>query len=199
MNMVRQWFQAGWVTAIAGFFIGITLCVGFALGQAWQFGIAANDDQTADKNASMETRVKELLVRADSAAGGKGVSIATGRFNGNHEALFALDHISGDLFCIVPNTIGDGKYLTFSANIFAGTNAMPATEKGKASDFVLCVGGFDFDGGATGATRPLPCICYVADGNTGNVVGYGVSYNRSTTAGALFPIVQSNVRTVVQR
>ena len=117
-----------------------------------------------------------IVLKADTANSGKAITVSTGLIDEGVEGLFILDHLSGNLQCWVMNPQTGGVAAMFLAN--------PATDmgiaKGGDTDFVMCTGGFIYQGRGrrTGNLRPASCICYVADGNSGKVVGYSLLYDR---------------------
>ena len=63
------------------------------------------------------------------------------------------------------------------------TTARPADdmglEKGGDVDYVMTTGRMNFQrAGRVGNMVPAGCVCYVGDGNSGNVVGYSIKFNR---------------------
>ena len=132
-----------------------------------------------------------IVLNADTANSGKAVSLATGLVDEDVEGLFVLDHLSGNLQCWVINPKTGGVAAIFAAS--------PATDmgldKGGDTDFVMCTGGVNFTArGRTGNARPANVICYVADGNSGKVVGYSLVFDRQAairgdTQGGLLEVV----------
>jgi len=102
-----------------------------------------------------------------------------------------LDHLSGNLQCWVINPKTGGVAAIFAAS--------PATDmgldKGGDTDYVMCTGGVNFTArGRTGNARPANVICYVADGNSGKVVGYSLVFDRQAairgnTQGGMLEVV----------
>ncbi len=109
----------------------------------------------------------------DNAARGKSMSMATGYVESGVEALYALDHLTGDLFCWVLNARTGAVASTFRVSAGGALGVV-----GEA-DYVMTTGLMDFAGGVDGNMRPAQSVVYVGDGNTGKVVGYVLMYNRT--------------------
>lgn len=131
----------------------------------------------AQKFDSGVAEIPPIVLNADSAARGKQISLATGVIDDEVEGLFVLDHLSGNLQCWVMNRrSGDiGAVFTGSASAELGG------QKGGAADYVMTTGRIEFVKGS-GQAKPAGCICYVADGNSGKVVGFGFRYNAQLAA-----------------
>lgn len=117
-----------------------------------------------------------VVLKADSAASGKSLSMATGLVDNDRgvEGLFMLDHLSGNLQCslISPRT---GKVAAvYSAN----ANKDLGLSKGGDADFVMVVGQLNPIGVQRGNVIPASCVCYVGDGNSGKIVGYSFQFNK---------------------
>ncbi len=109
----------------------------------------------------------------DNAARGKSLSMATGFVDNGVEALYGLDHLTGDLFCWVLNTrTGD------VANRFRVSAGQALGITGEA-DYVLSTGLMNFVGASEGNVRPAQSVVYVGDGNSGKIVGFALMYNRA--------------------
>lgn len=138
----------------------------------------------------------QLLLNADSAARGRGVSLATGAVDTTVEGLFVLDHLTGNLECWVLNTRNGRVAARYRTNVIERLG----TEKSGDADYVLVTGRFVFEGGVQENLRPGRSICYVADGNSGKVVGYGLRFNRQAMLqgdqqkGELFVVCQGFIR-----
>jgi len=118
-----------------------------------------------------------MVLQADSASSGKSLAMATGLIDTEDgvEGLFVLDRLSGNLQCWVMSSQTGG--------IAAIYTARPADdmglEKGGEVDYVMTTGRMNFQrAGRAGNMVPAGCVCYVGDGNSGNVVGYSVRFNR---------------------
>ena len=119
--------------------------------------------------------VEPLVLRADTAARGKSMSMATGFIDRNRalEGLFVLDHLSGLLQCWLVNPRTGQIAGVYSANV----NEFLGIQKGGDIDYVMTTGNFEIEG-RQGNSNPADCICYVGDGNTGKVVGFSLFYDR---------------------
>lgn len=116
-----------------------------------------------------------VVLKADSAAAGKSLSMATGIVDQDRgvEGLFVLDHLSGNIQCWVTNPRNGN-----IAGVYTGNaNKDLELSKGGDSDFVMVVGEINVIG-QRGNVVPAGCICYVGDGNSGKVVGYTFSYDK---------------------
>lgn len=133
------------------------------------------------QNAERQLLMNELssVLHADSAAGGKTVSTATGRLDENTECLFVLDHQTGILSCLIinpRNALTGGVYI---ANVATQMNL----DKLGDLDFVMVTGYNAFGlGGRTGNLRPASCVCYVVEGNSGRAIAYSLAYDRTVLA-----------------
>lgn len=147
-----------------GLFAGVGSFVGSRLGQT-----ASSDQGIADTNVTLPTELT-----AGTAARTGSLSLATGLIDGNVEGLWVLDHLTGNLQCwmLSPRTGQVGAI--YRANVAVDL----ATGKAGDSELMMVTGNFFWDGGNLGNEVPGQSICYVADAKTGNVVGYGVTYNR---------------------
>jgi len=117
-----------------------------------------------------------LVLKADSAASGKSLSFATGIVARDVEGLFVLDHLTGTLQCWLLNpqtgTIGG----IFTANVSTDLGSVKAAD----ADYVMVAVRIDTTGlGRESTLRPGESIVYVGDGNTGNVVAYGLQVDRT--------------------
>lgn len=120
-----------------------------------------------------------ITVHADTAAGGEGLSFATGPITGEVEGLFVMDHQTGVLQCWVVNQNTGNIGALYKFNVAAELGV----EKAGDADYVIATGKIDFIGNArVGNDTPSRCICYVGDGNTGRVIGLGLYINKSILA-----------------
>lgn len=118
-----------------------------------------------------------MVLKADSAARGKQMSMATGFVSEGVEGLFVLDHLSGRLQCWVINRrTGDigGIYEASAAAALGG-------DKGGEMDYVMTTGQIDIQG-VRGSDKPAHSVCYVGDGNSGKVVGYTFQFDNEAFA-----------------
>lgn len=164
-NPARKFFFWGVTTMAAGI-----LMLGTALVVFWQ----SSDDSIEQAHLN---NVEQLLLQADAATRGKGMSLATGQISQDVEGLFVLDHLTGNLSCIVLNprngTVGGSLF-------FTNVNQDLGSEKSGQNDYVLITGYINANlGGRAGRTRNANCVVYVADGSTGQVAGYTLRYNQN--------------------
>lgn len=155
--------------AIAG--VIVAMGCGFFLGRSTTQSFAA--DQSA-LNAQFAEFQKQLPLRlaADSASGGKTISMATGSVTDEADGLFILDHMTGILQCWLLNprtgSVG-GIYVVDVA-------AALGLDKGDP-DFVMTTG--DFFLRMRGNVRPANTICYVAEGKSGKAAGFSLRYDEA--------------------
>ncbi len=151
------------ILTIAGVFAGIQLT---------KHNVASIDSD----QVSLEQQLVEL--KADSAARGTSISLATGYVDGSAEGLFVLDHLTGNLQCWLINTRTGSVGGIYRANVASDMNLDQVAE----ADYVMVTGSMDFAGGRVGRLRPGLCICYVADSNSGAVVCYGIQFDKTAFA-----------------
>ncbi len=142
--------------------IGVTSGVGAYLG-----------NRMAQQNVL--NNLPPIELNAGTAARTKSMSMATGLIDGNVEGLFVVDHLTGNLQCWLLNT-RTGQV----GGIYRASAATDLAVGGKTGqpDYIMTTGNFFFSGGFAGNDAPSQSVCYVGDANTGNVVGYGVIYNK---------------------
>ncbi|MDG2184769.1 MAG: hypothetical protein P8K79_03760 [Mariniblastus sp.] len=153
-----------------------------AIGVAFGLYVAGFDSPSGSGNEL------PVVLNAESAAGGKSLCMATGLIDtdDNVEGLFVLDRLSGNLQCWVLNGQTGGIAAIYSAR--------PADdmglEKGGDVDYVMTTGRMNFQrAGRVGNMVPAGCVCYVGDGNSGNVVGYSIKFNRQAMLRSEGPVV----------
>ena len=137
---------------------------------------------TLGTNQANSTNLPTVL-RADSAARGKSMSMATGLLDADEaiEGIFILDHLTGELqFWALNNTTGK---IGASYRLDAGKILDPA--KAGDADYVMTTGRVDFDGGRAGGLERGSCVCYIGDSNSGKVICVGVAYNRTNGQGSM--------------
>lgn len=145
-----------------------------------------------------------LILRADAATGGKGMSLATGFVSRDIDALFVLDHLTGNLQCWMLNPQTGAIGGIFRTNV----NADLGIGKASDADFVMVTTRIPTAGRQReGNLRPGEALAYVGDGNTGKVVGYGFKFipsqfnelNNEIQYGDLFVVTQGLARGMVER
>ena len=117
----------------------------------------------------------------ESASGGKQMSLATGRVDDGVEGVFALDHLTGDLYCWILSPRDGTLARTLPTNVSVILNV-----DGDA-DYMMCTGILDIRGGRTGGDRVGDSVVYVGDGNTGRVAGFTVIYGSGVVRLELIP------------
>lgn len=164
----------------AGFALGITFCLGIAIGSgtSWlakpEMKVAQTTLESAETSAA-KVEMEEWLLRAATASSGKKLAVATGLIDQDVEGVFVLDIMTGDLICWVVNRFSGGLAGRFKINISGEFGGV----LGNASDFILTTGLIRQAGRSTQA-RAAESIVYVADGNVGKVVGYSLPWNRTS-------------------
>ncbi len=116
-----------------------------------------------------------MQLKASTSARGKDLSMATGFISDGVEGLYVLDHISGNLQCWMLSTETGNIGGIYRTNVRA---ALQIDKSGKP-DYIMTTGAFIWQRGNTGNIYPAKLICYVADGSTGNVVGYHLTYSQT--------------------
>lgn len=159
----------------------LTFGIGLAIGVSAGVGMLIGAKSVSHDEAAGSESPEEIMSRLHAAAahGGNSLAMATGRIDEDVEGVFILDFLTGDLHCWVinPRALGQGFIGQYKQNILADLGL----EKGKSPDYVLTTGGVTAVRGA-GAERPAQCVVYVGDGNSGNVVAYGLPWNPTLKA-----------------
>ncbi len=132
----RIWIVAGACTGLA-FLTMISSGVGVYLGNHF-----AQD--------RMSQELPPIQLKAGTAARTKSLSMATGLVDNNAEALFVLDHVSGNLQCWLLNSRTGSVGGIFTANVAA--DLMMVNKTGEP-DYVMTTGNFFFTGNTTGNVR----------------------------------------------
>ena len=163
LNSQRSLFVCGLATLVVGL---------VSLGGA--IGIFS---QTGQSEANPLDAVEQMLLNADTATRGQNMSLATGQISNDVEGLFVLDHLTGNLSCIVLSPRNG----TAGGSLFV-TNVNQDLGAGKAgqNDYLMTTGFINANrGGRSGRTRIANSVVYVADGNTGQVAGYTLAYDQT--------------------
>lgn len=143
---------------------------GFLLGRSIDNSDSTNQSNLNTQFAELQKQLP-LRLAADSASGGKTVSMATGSVFEGADGLFILDHMTGMLQCWILNPrTGDvgGIYVV-------DVNAAMALDKGDP-DFVMTTGDF-FLKGRRGNMDFANTVCYIAEGKSGKAAGFSLSYD----------------------
>ena len=137
----------------------------FGVSQSRQAKLASLFESTTFAGSSLST--------LDSAARGKSLSLATGRVENNIEALYGLDHLTGNLFCWILNPSSGEIAAEYQFNVKQALGVAA----GEA-DYVLTTGFMDFSIQKTGSVRTAQSVAYIGEGNSGKVVGILLWYDR---------------------
>jgi hypothetical protein len=109
----------------------------------------------------------------DTSSRGRAVSLATGMIEGGVEGLFALDHLTGRLYCWVLNPqtgqVGAAYETDVKADLNVGDGEL---------DLVMVTGLMDFSFGRSTNAEPAHSVVYVAEGNSGKLLAYTLLYSR---------------------
>ena len=165
------------VVTIAG--VIVAMGCGFYLGKSSNSSF--NSAQQTELQAQFDAMQANLPLRmaADSASGGKSISMATGAITPEVDGLFILDHMTGGLQCWLLNSrTGDvgGIYV-------ADMNVALGLDKGDP-DFVMTTGRF-FSRRGGGNLRAANSVCYVGEGKSGKVAGFSLTYDRTGLQGGV--------------
>jgi expansin (peptidoglycan-binding protein) len=154
--------------SIAG--VIVAMVCGFYLGQSSNANVLKQSDLQSQYDELQKTL--PLRLAADSASGGKTISMATGSITDEVDGLFILDHLTGGLQCwlLNPRTGNVGGIYV------ADVNAALGLDKGQP-DFVMTTGAFFIR--ANGNLRAANTVCYVGDGKSGKVAGFSLAYDKA--------------------
>jgi hypothetical protein len=153
--------------------LGLSLLVGVGM----MIGVIGAGNQQVEGNSNKITLPEGIPLEAGTSSVGKKISMATGPIDGEVEGLFVLDHLTGQLTCFIVNPRGLGGAVPLIGQFKANVPNDLGLDKSKGDpDYVMTIGGVNALRGG-GAARPAQCIVYVADGNTGNVVGYSLGWD----------------------
>lgn len=163
------------VTLLAVGIVGAIAAMGFGfyLGQSSSSDVGVASAEQVSLQAQFEEMQKTIPLRlaADSASGGKSISMATGSITSELDGLFILDHLTGGLQCWILNSEGGvgGIYV-------ADVGLVLGLDKGDP-DFVMTTGDFFVRSG--GNRKIANTICYVGEGKSGKVAGFGLTYDKA--------------------
>lgn len=156
--------------SIVSLLLLVAACVASGYYMAKAETTAPESEQVVENPLSSD--LQELVLKADTAAGGKKIAMATASIDGDIDVVFTLDFESGNLFAWLPGP--RGAYLgEWSVNVSKAIGL----EKGSNPDLVMTVGNFNARGGNSGGLRDVPLICYVANGDNGQVAGFVFQWN----------------------
>ena len=159
-NLGMMKFIAGLATAVALVMAGVVM--GFVLKE--NTGHQLSNGNIVATPASF----------VNDASRAKNVSIATGLLDDNIESIYVLDHLTGNLKCWFMSPRTGEVVAEFATNVTGDLG--PADGD---SDFAMCTGLFYFANARTGQQNYAQSVCYIADSNSGAVVGYTMLYNRT--------------------
>lgn len=141
-----------------------------------------------------------LEVGATASAAHDNFVIATGFVEDDIEGLFFLDFLTGDLKATVLNRRARGFNAYYRYNI---TNDFAAA--GKNPKYLMVTGLARDLGGGGGNVQLARSVLYVVEATSGQVVVYGLPYNRSRQSagkpqgGTFVPIARGNLRAEINR
>ncbi|HMP80320.1 MAG TPA: hypothetical protein PKD54_12775, partial [Pirellulaceae bacterium] len=144
MNCCSRWHKPLLFFAVVSF-LAQAIWLGFWLRGAVQ------------RDAAVEV---PWVLKADSASGGKAISMATGRIDGDIEGLFVLDHLTGNLVCTLLSPRTGAQVGLFQTNVM-----LQLGDRVGDADFAMVTGYIELGVvGRTGNLRPAQCVCYISEG-----------------------------------
>jgi hypothetical protein len=159
-----------WLWMLTGFVPGLALAIGVAIGM-----VAGGDPAT---DLSNEPTFQGMPVRALGASSGTTYALSTGPVDGESEAIYALDFLTGDLYAwVFYPRLGQFGAEYGPYNVTADLQS----EAGKTPSYVMVTGQSDVRGPGGQATF-ANSIVYVADSNTGRVGAYAIPWDRNSYA-----------------
>ncbi len=172
------------------------LGTGFALGLLVGFGMLIGSWMAVSFFRPQIT-LPETLLHAVATDGGETFSIATGPISDGVEGIFCLDFLTGELKCWVLNNRSNQIGGYFAHNIVPDLGVDPSRKNPR---YLMVTGQTGLRGGGA-AMRPSECVVYVADANSGNVVGYAIPWNRTVASrsaqqGVLVPVFKQAARQI---
>ena len=170
-----------WGMLVAG------MAIGLAIGGAMTAGVVLGR-RTAQPVAGA-ANLSDMRLKAMASHGNDSFAVATGVIDDEVEGLYTLDFLTGDLQCYVVNPRNGALGGWFKTNVSKDM----MLEGSKKPNFLLVTGTIQVQG-ASGNARPAGCLCYVVDGNTGNVAAYSFPWGKSMVAGG---VPQSSPMTTV--
>lgn len=166
-------FSERWRNRLA--VLGLIL-VGVCLGSGIGTGFWTQSSESTASSRALRLIENSAIAASpnwlDTAARGNKVSMATGLINDGVEGVFALDHKTGNLFCWVL----DPRNLAMTAEYATNVPLQLGLGEGGDYDFVMTTGQINFQGGRAGNVRPVGCVVYVAEGNSGKVGGFSFNW-----------------------
>lgn len=172
-----------WVLGI-GFGLGLLVGAGMLVGSWMTFSVQ-----------QPPFVLPETALHAMATDSGETFSICTGSIADGVEGIFCLDFLTGDLQCWVMDNRSNAVAGYFVHNVVADLGI----DQGRKNPQYLMVTGLTGLRGGGGAMRPAESLLYVADANSGNIVGYAVPWNRTARVGqkgVLLPVFKQAARQV---
>jgi hypothetical protein len=155
---------------LTGFVPGVALAIGVAIG------MTAGGDRSVDPSDG--PMFQGMPVRAFGAATGESFAMSTGPVDGESEAIYALDFLTGDLYAwVYYPRVGQFGAQYGPYNVTADLQS----EAGKTPSYVMVAGQSEIRGPGGQATF-ANSILYVADSNTGRVAAYAIPWDRNLSA-----------------
>lgn len=156
-----------WLWMLTGFVPGLALAIGVAIGLVFG-GEGATEGPT----------FQGMPVQALGASSGESYALTTGPVDGESEAIYALDFLTGDLYAWVYYPRGGQFGAQYGPyNVTADLQS----EAGKTPSYVMVAGASEIRGPG-GQSTFANSIVYVADSNTGRVAAYAIPWDRNLAA-----------------
>lgn len=168
-----------------GLLVGLGMVIGSWLTMSWQ---------------RTSITFPETAVHGVATDSGETFAICTGPISEEVEGIFSLDFLTGDLQCWVFNSRTNQIGGYFAHNVVADLGIDPTRKNPR---FLMVTGRTGLRGGGS-ATRFAESVLYVADANSGNIVGYAVPWNRTLASrgpqqGKLIPVFRQAARNLELR
>jgi hypothetical protein len=169
---------------------GTLVALGFLAG-VW----VGDRDRPESAWSSRFPGLAEQVLEASTATSGENFALATGAIDQDAEGVFVLDFLTGTLKCAVLNHRSAKFAALFQTNV---AQDLGIAKNGK---YLMVTGLVNFVRGAN-LYRPSLSVVYVLETNTGNMVAYGIPWQREAAAtvrpqiGTLIPIDAMKVRTI---
>lgn len=169
--------------------------LGFALGLLVGVGMLIGSWLTLS-TGQVPIMIPEMPLHAVATDSGETFAICTGPISEEVEGIFTLDYLTGNLQCWVVDSRTGAVAGYFMHNV-VNDLGMDATRKNP--HYLMVTGRTGLRGGGS-AVNFSDCVIYVADGNSGNLAGYVVPWNRNLAnrgtaqKGPLTPIFKQQAR-----
>lgn len=149
--------------------VAACLTSGYFYGKLTKVETAESAVEIGPQHPSLD----QIMLKAESATGGKKMAMATASIDGGIDVLFTLDYESGMLYAWLPGPVD-----SFLGEWTVRVDAALGLDKGGSPDLVMTVGNFNWNEAARGTTKPAPLIVYIGNGDNGRVVGYRFYWDR---------------------